>query len=86
MSTTTTASVPPASTAPRLTAEEFVARHQGDRVELVKGVVKEPPMPWPRHGFICSEFAWLLRNHLAQHDLGRIALRSAVGDPRRDQL
>jgi len=65
-----TTAAPPA----RLSIEEFLARYSSvPGTELVEGVVKEPPMPSPKHGFLCLEVAWLIKNHVTQHDLGRVA-------------
>lgn len=64
-------SVPPAAP-PLMTAEEFARRHGNDRVELVKGIVVEMPMPFPKHGMICAIVTRLLANHVADHDLGRV--------------
>jgi Uma2 family endonuclease len=53
-----------------MTAEEFIARHPTDRVELVRGVVVEKPMPGLRHGKICFRFATQLGIYLDAHDIG----------------
>ena len=37
----------------RMTAEEFAARHENDRVELIVGIVREKPMPNWEHGRVC---------------------------------
>lgn len=56
-----------------LTAEEFSRRPDpGYPEELVKGRIVRMPPPGSRHGFLCSEFAWLLRSYLEEHDLGRV--------------
>lgn len=51
--------VSPTSTtqSPRLTANEFVGRYGDVRAELIRGEVKELPMPFQKHGFICLEVA-----------------------------
>ncbi|MFO0877761.1 MAG: Uma2 family endonuclease [Gemmataceae bacterium] len=73
MTPTSTTSGPPVVPAPpRLTAEEFVARHGGERVELVKGVIKEVAMPMPRHGAICAKMTILIGAHVETHDLGHV--------------
>jgi hypothetical protein len=36
-----------------LTAAEFARRHGDANLELVRGQVKELPMPFPKHGKIC---------------------------------
>jgi Uma2 family endonuclease len=56
-----------------MTAEEFIARYINVHAELVKGIVKEYPVPWPKHGFICSRMDRFLGNHVDAHDLGRVA-------------
>ncbi len=56
-----------------LTAEDFAARYANVHAELVKGIVKEYPVPWPKHGFLCTNIAWLLTVHVKEHDLGRVA-------------
>jgi len=62
--------VPMAPASPRLSIDEFTARHAGQRVELVKGVVKELPMPGTRHGILCSRIDRLIGNHVAANNLG----------------
>src|SRR4051794_20035444 len=73
MSTLVTPSQPaPAPSAPLLTAEEFARRYHHHQAELVKGVVKELPMPSPRHGKHCATIARLIGNHVAEKDLGHV--------------
>jgi Uma2 family endonuclease len=72
MSTTVAPSAPPAVSAPLLTAEEFARQYRGERVELVKGVVKELPMAFPKHGMICATICYLLLDHALKHALGRV--------------
>ncbi|MBY0232628.1 MAG: Uma2 family endonuclease [Gemmataceae bacterium] len=55
-----------------LTAEEFCRRFADGRRELVRGVVKESPMPWTVHGIICALMARLLGNFVADRGLGRV--------------
>lgn len=52
MSTLPAPTLPLATPSParKITAEEFVARYHDAWAELVKGVVKELPMPFPKHG------------------------------------
>src|SRR5262245_7425570 len=50
----------PLATPALMTVEEFVRRYSNQRVELVKGVVKELPMPFPKHGKICVMVVYLL--------------------------
>ena len=63
----------PTTTAPPIlmTAEEFVAQHENDRMELVNGVVVELPMPTLAHGTVCFQFAVELGVYLKTNDIGR---------------
>jgi Uma2 family endonuclease len=73
MTTTTTALVTPAPvTFPGLTAEEFAARHNGERLELVSGIIKEIPMAGLEHGKICLKIGSLILVHVEAHDLGQV--------------
>ncbi len=57
---------------PLLTAEEFALRHDGDRYELVDGIL-EPLMPaGTRRGQICFEVALLLGGYIRSHNLGLV--------------
>jgi Uma2 family endonuclease len=75
MSTLPPAAAPAAPVpAPKLlTADEFTARYANVHAELIKGVVKEYPVPWPKHGFICLTIGRLIGNHVDAKDLGRVA-------------
>lgn len=42
----------------------------GSRLELVRGEVEVMPPPNGRHGLVCSEIAWLLKNHVKPAKLG----------------
>jgi Uma2 family endonuclease len=55
-----------------LTAEEFARRYSHLRAELVKGVVKELSMPFPKHGKVCPTIARLMGNHVAEKDVGHV--------------
>ena len=57
-----------------LTAEEYMALPDmfDGPVELVKGVVVTMPPPFPRHGEICIQIAYLLRRYLEDHPIGRV--------------
>lgn len=63
-----------ASTSPPtlMTAEEFVVKHDRDRVELVRGVVVELPMPEQNHGKVCATFARHLGNWAEANDCGHV--------------
>jgi Uma2 family endonuclease len=67
--TTLTATTP---TATLMTADEFTARYANIHAELVKGVVKEYPVPWPKHGLLCARICCLIWNHVEAHDLGHV--------------
>jgi Uma2 family endonuclease len=71
---TTAAPAQPASgvPVPLLTAEEFAQRYGGQRVELVKGVVKELPIPFPKHGKICGTIAYFLNDFAFKHDCAHV--------------
>lgn len=60
-----------------MTANEFTARYANVHAELVKGIVKEYPVPFPKHGVICLTIAWLLKQHVHQYDLGRVAVNDS---------
>ena len=68
----TSAPPAPVSTPALLTAAEFMARYENVHAELVKGVVKEYPVPGLEHGKICALIARLLGNHVEAHDLGHV--------------
>jgi Uma2 family endonuclease len=73
MSTTVTpAQAASVAQVPLLTAEEFVQRHGNQRVELVKGVVKELPMPFPKHGKICGTISYFLTDYAIKHDCAHV--------------
>jgi Uma2 family endonuclease len=56
-----------------LTAEEYEQLpDNGQPTELVRGRVVTLNMPYPRHGEICVQTAYLLRRYLEDKDLGRV--------------
>jgi Uma2 family endonuclease len=55
-----------------MTAGEFAQRHGGDRAELVKGEVREVPMPFPKHGKICSRIGRFLDEYAETHACGHV--------------
>jgi Uma2 family endonuclease len=65
--------VPATLAAPLLTAQEFFAQYETHRVELIKGIVKEMPMPDFMHGRICYLCGRLLGDFIEKADLGRVA-------------
>ncbi|HWE38180.1 MAG TPA: Uma2 family endonuclease, partial [Isosphaeraceae bacterium] len=56
-----------------LTAEQFGRRPDpGYPEELVRGTIVPMPPPRPRHGQICGEAYFLLRQAAEEHDLGHV--------------
>jgi Uma2 family endonuclease len=55
-----------------MTADEFTARYTNIHAELVEGIVKEYPVPWPKHGKIRMTIGALIFNHVEAHDLGHV--------------
>lgn len=53
-----------------LTADEFTTRYANRHAELVKGVVKEYPVPYQKHGKMCFTVGHLIGNYLDEHDIG----------------
>jgi Uma2 family endonuclease len=74
MSTVITPAQPSvAPSVPLLTAEEFARRYAGQRFELVKGILKELPMPASaKHGKICATATYLLSDFVLKHDVGHV--------------
>jgi Uma2 family endonuclease len=61
------------TTASLLTAEEYVALpDDGQPSELVRGNIFMMVPPAPRHGEICAQIVYLLRQHLDAHSSGRV--------------
>jgi Uma2 family endonuclease len=80
----TSAASPQAVPGVLLTAEEFVRRYPDGPYELVKGVVREVPMPFLKHGYICATMARLVGNLAADHDLGRVMTNDSFVKTRSD--
>jgi Uma2 family endonuclease len=56
-----------------MTAKEFGQRPDpGHPQELVQGRIVDMPPPDRRHGYVCCQACYLLRQFLDQHDLGRV--------------
>lgn len=58
---------------PLVTAEEFEQMPDpadGSRLELVRGEVVVMPPPKGKHGIVCSEVAWVLKNFVKPNKLG----------------
>jgi Uma2 family endonuclease len=66
-----------------LTAEEFARQYGGQYVELVEGVVKELPMPFPKHGKTCLTIGYLIADHVFKHDLGHVMSNDSFVQTRR---
>lgn len=61
----------PESPRPRLTADELLARPDGEQFELVDGEVRETTMSL-ESSWIALEIAFLIRQYLETHRLGRV--------------
>jgi Uma2 family endonuclease len=73
MSIMTAISVLPSSPPVTLmTAGEFTARYEHIHAELVKGLVKKYPVPWPKHGKICMTIGFFMTAHVRERDLGHV--------------
>ncbi len=70
--TALSAPAPTGTLATLVTADEFTARYANIHAELVKGIVKEYPVPWARHGKICATMTRLIGVHVEAHDLGHV--------------
>lgn len=55
-----------------MTAEEFCARYPNHHVELVRGVVREVPMPGVEHGLVTANCVYFLSDFVRRSDLGRV--------------
>jgi Uma2 family endonuclease len=56
-----------------LTAEEYGELPDlGRPTELVRGLIVEMNVPYPRHGQVCAQIAYLLRRYLEDHDIGHV--------------
>ena len=55
---------------PLMTAEEFFKQYENKNAELIKGIVKELPVPSYKHGKICLKIGRILGNFVELHDLG----------------
>ncbi len=71
--TTLSAAAPPPPPPGLVTAEEFTTRYAHLRAELVKGIVKVYPVPYLKHGILCSTICRFVGNHVEAHDFGRVA-------------
>jgi len=67
-----------ATTTQRITAEEYARLpDRGVPTELVRGEVIEMNMPFPRHGQVCVNIAFLLRDFLKGRNLGHVISNDA---------
>ncbi len=55
-----------------LTAVEFAAKFSHHRMELVRGLPVETPMPDYRHGKMCARITRYLDEYAETHDLGHV--------------
>jgi Uma2 family endonuclease len=68
----TTMPPPPAGAPAGISVEDFLARHGGDHVELVQGIVNEMLVPGLEHGKICARLTMLIGLHVDANDLGYV--------------
>jgi Uma2 family endonuclease len=73
-----TPAVQPTPAPALMTAEEFAARYENQRVELVRGRVVEIPMASPKHGMVCARTSALLLNFVDAHGLGRVMTNDSL--------
>ena len=70
-----------------MTAEEFGQRSDpGHPEELVRGRIVSMPPADRRHGFVCCQASFLLRQFLSEHDLGRVMTNDSGVITERDVL
>lgn len=81
----TFAPAPPAGP-PALTLDEFLDKYAGAYVEVIDGVVKEIPMPQPRHGRVCTKAARYLDEFAETHQPGVVCANDTFVVIRRDPL
>src|SRR4051812_967579 len=63
----------PTPAPPLMTGEEFLKLHGHEtNVELVKGRVVRYPMPGGKHGEVCGNAYFLIREFVKRRDLGRV--------------
>lgn len=67
-----TVTLPTAAPVLLMTAEEFVRRYLRANFELVKGVLKELPVPFLKHGRICFLIARFIEEAAERQTLGRV--------------
>lgn len=67
-----------------MTAETFCELYENRRAELVKGIVKEVPMPWLEHGKICATWARLLGNYAHERQSAHVMTNDSFIPTRRD--
>ncbi len=61
------------ATAPTWTAEQFCQRPDpGHPEELVRGRIVRMPPPNRRHGQVCGQTNFLIRQYVEEHDLGHV--------------
>jgi Uma2 family endonuclease len=67
-----------------LTAGEFVQHYPNHRKELIRGVVKEVPVPFAKHGYVCMELGRLIANFAKERGLGRVMSNDSFVQTERD--
>lgn len=69
---------------PLVTLDEFAAKYAHLRVELVRGQVKELPMPGSKHGKVCYRVATILGAFVDPRDLGHVFTNDTLFVTKRD--
>lgn len=67
-----------------MTAEAFCKLYENRRAELVKGVVKELPMPWIKHGKICANCVIALGIYARERDAAHVVSNDSFIPTRRN--
>ena len=49
----------------------------GQPTELVRGRIVNLNVPTPRHGMVCSNICYIIRNHVDERDLGRVVVNDS---------
>jgi len=55
-----------------MTADEFLTHRDGRLSELVRGKVVPLNVPAPRHGQICLQIAFMIKQYLAENDVAHV--------------
>jgi Uma2 family endonuclease len=80
----TTETSPRPSAVSELTAADFALRHGGAYLELVRGQVRELPMPFPEHGKTCLRIGRLLDEYAEKLACGHVMSNDSFVQTRSD--